>query len=167
MRRFISFLLVIISASIPLAAQIDRTEVNGTVVDPSGSTIADAQVQLMQDDTGAVRQVTTNDVVVGFAMGGVPALTFVTVSEFEASKSGRDNSERLNDMQEKYHVFPGLQWEMDTESPQQILTTWMDSLLGRKSALFFDTGTYGNGVRETATILQAYVQNCEQHPSVA
>jgi hypothetical protein len=104
------------------------------------------------------------DVVVGFAMGGVPALNFVTVSEFEASKSGRVNSEWLNDMQEKYHVFPGLQWEMDTESPQQILTTWMDSLLGRKSALFFDTGTYGNGVRETATILQAYVQNCEHAP---
>src|ERR1700704_2465350 len=61
MRRLISFLLVFISASIPLAAQIDRTEVNGTVVDPSGSVIADAQVQLMQDDTGAVRQVTTND----------------------------------------------------------------------------------------------------------
>jgi hypothetical protein len=60
MRRFISFLLVCISASIPLAAQIDRTEVNGTVADASGSTIADAQVELVQDGTGAIRQVTTN-----------------------------------------------------------------------------------------------------------
>jgi Carboxypeptidase regulatory-like domain len=60
MRRFISFLLVFISASIPLAAQIDRTEVNGTVVDASGSVIVDAQVELVQDGTGAVRQVTTN-----------------------------------------------------------------------------------------------------------
>jgi hypothetical protein len=104
------------------------------------------------------------DVVVGFALGGVPALNFVTVSEFEASKSGLDNSQQLNDMQEKYHVFPGLLWEMDTESPRQILTFWMDSLAGRKSALFFDTGTDGNGVRETADILQAYVQNCEHSP---
>jgi len=94
----------------------------------------------------------------------VPALNFVTVSEFEASKSGRDTSERLIDMQEKYHVFPGLLWEMDTECPQQILKTWMDSLVGRKSALFFDTGTDGNGVRETADLLQAYVQNCEHSP---
>jgi hypothetical protein len=60
MRRFISFLLVCIWASIPLAAQIDRTEVNGTVVDASGSAIADAQVELVQDGTGAIRQVTTN-----------------------------------------------------------------------------------------------------------
>jgi Carboxypeptidase regulatory-like domain/TonB dependent receptor len=60
MRRFISFLLVVISASIPLAAQIDRTEVNGTVVDASGSVIADAQVELVQDGTGAIRQVTTS-----------------------------------------------------------------------------------------------------------
>jgi len=45
MRRLISFLLVFISASIPLAAQIDRTEVNGTVVDASGSVVADAQVE--------------------------------------------------------------------------------------------------------------------------
>jgi hypothetical protein len=60
MRRFISFLLVFISASIPLAAQIDRTEINGTVVDASGSVVADAQVELVQDGTGAIRQVTTN-----------------------------------------------------------------------------------------------------------
>jgi hypothetical protein len=57
MRRFISFLLVFISASIPLAAQIDRTEINGTVVDASGSVVADAQVELVQDGTGAIRQV--------------------------------------------------------------------------------------------------------------
>jgi hypothetical protein len=94
----------------------------------------------------------------------VPALNYVTVSEFEASKSGLDNSEQLNDMQEKYHVFPGLLWKMDTESPQQILTTWMDSLTGRKSALFFDTGTDGSGVREAVRILEAYVQDREHSP---
>src|SRR6266853_2037008 len=60
MRRFISVLLVFISASIPLAAQIDRTEVNGTVVDASGSVIADAQVELVQDGTSAIRRVATN-----------------------------------------------------------------------------------------------------------
>jgi hypothetical protein len=104
------------------------------------------------------------DFVVGFALGGVPALNFVTVSEFEAAKSGQDTSERLNGMQVKYHAFPGLQWEMEKEPPQLILKTWMDSLVGHKSALFFDTGTDGNGVRETADILQAYVQDCEHSP---
>ena len=67
-------------------------------------------------------------------------------------------------MQEKYHVFPGLLWKMDTESPQQILTTWMDSLTGRKSGLFFDTGTDGSGVREAVRILEAYVQDREHSP---
>ena len=45
---------------IPLVAQIDRTEGNGTVVDASGSVIADAQVELVQDGTSAIRRVATN-----------------------------------------------------------------------------------------------------------
>ena len=97
-------------------------------------------------------------------MGGVPALNFVTVSEFNPPKDGTDPSEYLNDMQEKYHLFPGLQWEMTPEPPQQVLTTWMDSLGGRKSALFFDTGTDGNGVRQIAAILKKYVEDREHSP---
>jgi len=104
------------------------------------------------------------DLVAGFALGGVPALNFVTVSEFEATKKYRDPSELLNAMREKYHAFPGLQWEIDAGSPQLILKVWMDSLNGRKSVLFFDTGTDGNGVRETADLLQAYIQDCEHSP---
>jgi hypothetical protein len=104
------------------------------------------------------------DVVVTFALGGVPALNFVTVSEFETLTSGVDSSEHLQEMQQKYHVFPGLLWKMDAESPQQILTAWMDSLSGQKSALFFDTGTDGSGVREAVRILEAYVQDREHSP---
>jgi hypothetical protein len=60
MRRLTSFLLLLLSVSVPSVAQIDRTEINGTVVDASGSIIADAQVELVQDGTDAVRQATTS-----------------------------------------------------------------------------------------------------------
>jgi hypothetical protein len=60
MRQFIFFLLLLSSISIPLVAQIDRTEINGTVVDASGAAVVDAQIELVQDGTGAVREVTTN-----------------------------------------------------------------------------------------------------------
>src|ERR1700710_1317400 len=60
MRRLISLFLLLSSISVPLVAQIDRTEINGTVVDSSGSAVADAQIELVQDGTDAVRQVTSN-----------------------------------------------------------------------------------------------------------
>jgi hypothetical protein len=40
----------------------------------------------------------------------------------------------------------------------------MDSLNGPKSALFFDTGTHGNGVRQLADILNDYVKDNERCP---
>lgn len=111
-----------------------------------------------------IKRSKASDLVVGFALGGLPAMNFVTVSEFNVSRSVLDPSERLNEMQEKYHLFPGLQWEMTPESPQQVLTAWMDSVGGRKSALFFDTGTDGSGVRQIAAILSKYVVDRENSP---
>jgi hypothetical protein len=60
MRQFIFFLLFLSSVWIPMVAQIDRTEINGTVVDASGAAVADAQIELVQDGTDAVRDVTSN-----------------------------------------------------------------------------------------------------------
>jgi hypothetical protein len=60
MRRLIYFFLVLSSFSLPSYAQIDRTEINGTVTDASGSVVTDAQVELVQDGTDAVRMATSN-----------------------------------------------------------------------------------------------------------
>jgi hypothetical protein len=60
MRQFIFFALLLSFISIPLVAQIDRTEINGTVVDASGAAVANAQIELVQDGTDAVREVTSN-----------------------------------------------------------------------------------------------------------
>src|SRR5258707_4673789 len=60
MRPIICFLLLFSSFCIPLVAQIDRTEINGTVVDASGAAVADAQIELVQDGTDAIRKVTSN-----------------------------------------------------------------------------------------------------------
>jgi len=41
-------------------AQIDRTELNGTVTDPSGATVTKAAVTVIQEGTNQVRTVTTD-----------------------------------------------------------------------------------------------------------
>ena len=47
-------------APVPLRAQIDRANVNGTVTDPSGAVVAGAKVDALSSETGKVRQVVTN-----------------------------------------------------------------------------------------------------------
>ena len=41
-------------------AQIDRTEINGTVTDPSGATIAGVNVTVTQEGTNQIRVIITD-----------------------------------------------------------------------------------------------------------
>jgi hypothetical protein len=99
------------------------------------------------------------DLVITFALGGLPALNFVTWKDFNVQKLDDPTS-----LQGKYHLFPGLQWKMKPESPKQLLRTWLQSLSGGRTALFFDTGTEGNGVRETFNVLREHLENCDRSP---
>ncbi len=53
-------LLLVASACMAAHAQIDRTEINGTIVDPSGAAVSSVVVTLIQGDTNDSRVVTTN-----------------------------------------------------------------------------------------------------------
>jgi hypothetical protein len=58
-------LLLVLSLAVTLApsflmAQVDRTEIDGTVKDPSGAVISGASVAVSQSDTGLRREVLTN-----------------------------------------------------------------------------------------------------------
>ena len=66
-------------------AQSDNTSVNGTVTDPSGAAIANAKITLKNQNTGAVRTVTTNaagNYVIPSIQSGTYSLT-VEVSGFK------------------------------------------------------------------------------------
>jgi hypothetical protein len=67
-------------------------------------------------------------------------------------------------MQQKYHVFPGLLRKMESPSPEQIFSSWLDSLSKPIRMLVFDTGTKGNGVREVFEILRAYAATRDESP---
>ncbi len=54
-------LFLICLAVSPLAAQVDRATLNGTVTDPSGALVAGAKVEAILTGTGEVREALTND----------------------------------------------------------------------------------------------------------
>lgn len=60
MRHFIK-LLLLGCLTIPALAQIDRTEINGTVTDPSSGTLVGATVTVVQEGTNQTRVVKTDD----------------------------------------------------------------------------------------------------------
>ncbi len=54
-------LLLICVVASPLAAQVDRARLNGTVTDPAGAQVAGVKVEAISADTGKQREVLTND----------------------------------------------------------------------------------------------------------
>jgi len=69
-------------------AQIDRTELNGTVTDPSSATIADVRVTVTQEGTNQVRVVTTNDHG-QFVVSSLPIGRFTVVFNHDGFKDFR------------------------------------------------------------------------------
>ena len=63
MRKLHPLPLALLGASVCASAhaQIDRAEINGTVLDASGAAIAGAAVEVTEEGTNATREVTTND----------------------------------------------------------------------------------------------------------
>ena len=53
LRSLLLALLLVLSLPVWLAAQLDRGEITGTVEDPSGAVVANAQIKLTNDATGA------------------------------------------------------------------------------------------------------------------
>lgn len=130
---------------------------------PEGITEFNLDLKAIESLAVAYRVLSENssafDLVVTFALGGLPALNFVTWKDFCVQKSDDPTS-----LQGKYHLFPGLQWRMEPQSPKQVLRNWLESLPGGQTALFFDTGTEGNGVRETFNVLREHLENFERTP---
>src|SRR5215470_15603436 len=55
----LSFLICLVAG--PVAAQVDRATLNGTVTDPSGGVVVGARVEAKMTGTGEVREALTND----------------------------------------------------------------------------------------------------------
>ena len=61
MRRTIGILYLFFLISLPVAAQVDRAPIRGTITDSSGAVINDAEVGLLSSSTGLERHVVTDD----------------------------------------------------------------------------------------------------------
>ncbi len=73
--------LVFLSLAANLSAQINRANLNGTVMDPSGARIPNATVTVVAPDTGFKRQVTTGSSGI-YSVSSVPTGTYVlTISD--------------------------------------------------------------------------------------
>jgi hypothetical protein len=64
---FVTLLLVVL----PAAGQIDRANLNGTVLDPSGASAPNLQVEVEEPDTGLKRETTTGSSGV-YSIGSLP-----------------------------------------------------------------------------------------------
>ena len=61
MRRTIGILFLFFLISLPVAAQVDRAPIRGTITDSSSAVINDAEVGLLSSSTGLERHVVTDD----------------------------------------------------------------------------------------------------------
>ena len=103
------------------------------------------------------------DFVVTFALGGVPAANYITEKEDRKDRrSSIDVDARLERLQRKYHVFPGLNWQTSGIDTKKDLIRWLTGLPKSSSVLFFDTGTEGNGPRQIHKLIKAYIQDDER-----
>ena len=92
------------------------------------------------------------DYVVTFARGGIPALNFITRLHFDRHASA-DNSEAIEKLRCKYHVFPAL----GPIASERLLTEWLDTIEKPGSILLFDTGSKGNGARRILKAIKRYI----------
>ena len=67
----------------------------------------------------------------------------------------------LDQFARKYHLFPGLQWNLETKA---MFSNWFASLPTNSTILIFDTGTKGNGPREIANTIRDASVNCKDLP---
>lgn len=80
LRRFFASLLLVSAVVLPLAAQVDRATLNGTVTDESGAVVPQAKVAIVAPATGFRRE-TTAGTSGGYNLAGLPIGTYdVTVS---------------------------------------------------------------------------------------
>jgi hypothetical protein len=79
-RLFPFFLLVLAALVVPLAAQVDRATITGTVTDTTGASVPGAQVVAIAPATGLRRETTTGEAG-GYNLPGLPIGTYnITVS---------------------------------------------------------------------------------------
>ncbi len=75
--RFLFLLVLVVSL---VYGQVDRSNLNGTVTDPSGALIANAKVQVVSRETGLIRDVQTGPTGV-YNITGLPIGTYdLTIS---------------------------------------------------------------------------------------
>ncbi|MGA7341754.1 MAG: carboxypeptidase regulatory-like domain-containing protein [Terracidiphilus sp.] len=90
--RFVCTLILSITglvASTPLLAQYDSAQISGTVRDQSGAVIANATVQILNRDTGLVRQTVTNSTGLYILSHIPPGVYAVTASSNGFSSSSQ------------------------------------------------------------------------------
>jgi carboxypeptidase family protein/TonB-dependent receptor-like protein len=78
--RLSAALLLICLVASPLAAQVDRASLNGTVTDPAGARVAGVKVEAISTDTGKQGEAVTND-------AGVYAIPSLPVGRYTISFS--------------------------------------------------------------------------------
>jgi hypothetical protein len=95
------------------------------------------------------------DFVATTALGGIPALTFLVRRLEDEEKPGDYNewADFFDDLRDKYHLFPGLNWS-GTDEEKDRLFEWLSQLPEGATVLLFDTGTSGNGVRQMANLVR-------------
>jgi hypothetical protein len=88
MQQLVRLLFLLVGLALPASAQIDRTELNGTVTDSSGATLANVRVTIRQEGTNQDR-IVTSDKYGQFVASSLPIGRFTMVFSHESFRDLR------------------------------------------------------------------------------
>jgi hypothetical protein len=112
--------------------------------------LREAEAELAKRAAAAAR-------VVAFALGGVSTLTRISREEWDAlaERPLTEGVAAADLVQEKFHLFPGLNWRMPGTKARFL--DWIRNLAVASRILIFDTGTEGNGLRQIFKLLRKHL----------
>ena len=122
-----------------------------------------AQIELQADDLRHLRSAYETlatecgdaDGVATFAMGGVPAMQFVTRLAREDYADDDAVAHAVQAGRRKFHVFPGLLWTDDGRNVP-VFTRWLEGLRPDARVLVFDTTFSGGAVGRIKNAIEAW-----------
>jgi hypothetical protein len=124
--------LIGLVGSTPLLAQYDSAQISGTVHDPTGAVIADATVQILNRDTGLVRQTVTNSTGL-YILSHIPPGVYTIAASSKGFSSASQVGVQLNVSQSATFDFslkPGSSTETVSVSAQTVTLDTSSSSVG-------------------------------------